>query len=63
MRSGAGIGSNFLIKLRLGFPVTRIGPVTLMPMKFVSMRQISLVVFVFSFTPLLGNFLCICTLL
>ena len=62
MRSESGIGFNFLIRLELGFRVTRIGPVTHMLMKYVSMKQISLVVFVFPFIPLLGNFSRICTL-
>ena len=38
MRSESGIGFNFLIRLELGFRVTRIGPVTHMLMKYVSMK-------------------------
>ena len=62
MRSESGIGFNFLIRLEFGFQVTRIGPVIRILMKSVSTKQISLAVFVFPFTPLLGNFLCIYTL-
>ena len=56
MRSELEIGFNFLIRLELGFRVTRIGLVTLMLMKSISTRQTSLAVFVFPFTLSLGVF-------
>ena len=62
MRRELGIGFNFLIRLEFGFWVTRIGPIIRILMKSVSTKQISPAVFVFPFTPLLGNFLRICTL-
>ena len=62
MRSKSRIGFNFLIRLELGFRVTRIEPVIRMLMKSVSTKQISPAVFVFLFTPLLWNFLHIYTL-
>ena len=62
MRSESRIGFNFLIRLEFGFRVTRIRPVIRILMKPISTKQISPAVFVFPFTPLLGNFLRIYTL-